>query len=329
MNNKIIKNTIILYIKLIVTTVVGLYSSRFILKALGIDDYGLYVVIGGVVTIMNFLSTVMTTTSYRFITVELGKGDKGEPQLIYNTIRLIHIFLAIFLLLLGETIGVHYVNHYLNVEVDKIPDALYLLHWSVITSAVSLLAIPSTGLIIAREKFLFTSIMEIARTFLKLFLVIILTFYMGNRLRLFAVIAFIYTSIAPISTILYCKMKEPFLTKWKLNLNFKIYKHIFSFASWTMLGAGSTIAQGQGVSIVLNVFFTTIVNAAYGLAVQVNGYVMMFVRNLGQAAVPQIIKSYSIGNSSQSLSLVYQLSKYSFLLFFFQQYLVSYVWIQF
>ena len=127
MNNKIIKNTIILYIKLIVTTVVGLYSSRFILKALGIDDYGLYVVIGGVVTIMNFLSTVMTTTSYRFITVELGKGDKGEPQLIYNTIRLIHIFLAIFLLLLGETIGVHYVNHYLNVEVDKIPDALYLL----------------------------------------------------------------------------------------------------------------------------------------------------------------------------------------------------------
>ena len=110
MNNKIIKNTIILYIKLIVTTVVGLYSSRFILKALGIDDYGLYVVIGGVVTIMNFLSTVMTTTSYRFITVELGKGDKGEPQLIYNTIRLIHIFLAIFLLLLGETIGVHYVN---------------------------------------------------------------------------------------------------------------------------------------------------------------------------------------------------------------------------
>lgn len=317
MNNKIIKNTIILYIKLIVTTVVGLYSSRFILKALGIDDYGLYVVIGGVVTIMNFLSTVMTTTSYRFITVELGKGDKGEPQLIYNTIRLIHIFLAIFLLLLGETIGVHYVNHYLNVEVDKIPDALYLLHWSVITSAVSLLAIPSTGLIIAREKFLFTSIMEIARTFLKLFLVIILTFYMGNRLRLFAVIAFIYTSIAPISTILYCKMKEPFLTKWKLNLNFKIYKHIFSFASWTMLGAGSTIAQGQGVSIVLNVFFTPIVNAAYGLAVQVNGYVMMFVRNLGQAAVPQIIKSYSIGNSSQSLSLVYQLSKYSFFIILF------------
>jgi O-antigen/teichoic acid export membrane protein len=86
MNNKIIKNTIILYIKLIVTTVVGLYSSRFILKALGIDDYGLYVVIGGVVTIMNFLSTVMTTTSYRFITVELGKGDKGEPQLIYNKV---------------------------------------------------------------------------------------------------------------------------------------------------------------------------------------------------------------------------------------------------
>lgn len=102
MNNKIIKNTIILYIKLIVTTVVGLYSSRFILKALGIDDYGLYVVIGGVVTIMNFLSTVMTTTSYRFITVELGKGDKGEPQLIYNTIRLIHIFFGYLFVTFGR-----------------------------------------------------------------------------------------------------------------------------------------------------------------------------------------------------------------------------------
>lgn len=105
MNNKIIKNTIILYIKLIVTTVVGLYSSRFILKALGIDDYGLYVVIGGVVTIMNFLSTVMTTTSYRFITVELGKGDKGEPQLIYNTIRLIHIFWLSFCYFWAKLLG--------------------------------------------------------------------------------------------------------------------------------------------------------------------------------------------------------------------------------
>lgn len=94
-----------MYIKLIVTTVVGLYSSRFILKALGIDDYGLYVVIGGVVTIMNFLSTVMTTTSYRFITVELGKGDKGEPQLIYNTIRLIHIFWLSFCYFWAKLLG--------------------------------------------------------------------------------------------------------------------------------------------------------------------------------------------------------------------------------
>lgn len=316
-NKRIAQNTLLLYIKLFVSTIVGLITSRYILKVLGVDDYGLYVIIGGIVTIMNFLGAVMTTTSYRFIAVELGKGDKGNPGSIYNTVRIIHIVLALLLLIVGESIGVYYVNNYLNIALSRIPDALYLLHWSILTAMMAILAIPSNGLIIARERFLYTSILEIARALLKLFLVILLMHYDGDRLRMFAIITFLYMSAVPLLNMIYCKMKEPTITKWKINTNLAEYKQVFSFASWTMLGAGSTITQTQGNAILINLFFSTAVNAAYGLASQVNGYVMMFVRNLGQAAIPQIMKNYSRGNTKESLSLAYHIAKYSFFIILF------------
>ena len=144
-NKKIALNTIILYLKLIISIIIGLYTSRIILLALGIEDYGLYSVIGGIVTIMNFLGSSMLSTSYRFIAIEMGKGENGNLNKIYNTVLFIHIILSIFLIILGETVGVYYINNYLNVNPERIPDALFVLHLSLISSAfvvISFVALP-------------------------------------------------------------------------------------------------------------------------------------------------------------------------------------------
>ena len=294
-NKRIACNTVVLYIKLILTTIIGLYSSRYVLAALGVSDYGLYAVIGGIVTIMNFLGSVMTTTSYRFITVELGK-QAGNLNRVYNTVRIIHIILAISLFII---------------------DATFILHWSLLTSIITILSIPSNGLMIAKEKFFFTASLEILKTILKLVLVIFLTYYLGNRLRLYAILTFIYMALPPVCIILYCHIKEKDITKWNIVFDKSEYKRVFSFASWTMLGAGSSIAQNQGIAVVINMFFSTAVNAAYGLASQVNGYVMTFVKSIGQAAIPQIMKNFSKGNISDSMLLVYHIAKYSFFIVLF------------
>lgn len=311
-NKRIIINTAILYIKLVFSVLIGLYTSRIILLALGASDYGLYAVVGGIVSLMNFFGTTMTSTSYRFLAIEIGKGAQGDPNKIYNTVFIIHISLALLLIVIGETIGCWYINNLLNIDSDKIPDALFVLHWSLIACAFSVIAVPSNGLLIAKENFLFSAIFEIGRAILKLIMVILLAYYMGNRLKMFAIIMFIFNLIIPISNTIYCQIKERSIVKFRINPYKEDYKKILSYCGWTMFGSAACIGQSQGSSVIINLFFSTVMNAAYSIATQVNGYVQMFVRSLAQATVPQIMKNYGSGNQKRSLHLVYTISKLSF-----------------
>lgn len=167
-NKKIAVNTMLLYVKFIVTTAISLVMSRLVLQALGVSDYGLYSVVGGVVAMLNTLGASMVATSYRYMAVEIGKGKNGNPNRIYNTVVIIHIAIALLLLIIGETLGVFYVNNYLNVDSAKTSDALFIFHVSLFTTAFSVITIPMNGLIIAREKFLFTSIVEIMSAIAKI-----------------------------------------------------------------------------------------------------------------------------------------------------------------
>jgi len=184
-NKLIFFNTGVLYIKLILVSVIGLIASRLILGALGASDYGLYSVVGGIVSFINIIGVTMVSVSYRYMAVEIGKGDAGTPNKIYNTLLLTHIFLGVFLLVAGETFGLFYVNNYLNIEPGKITDARFVLHISLLTTTISLLTVPANGLIIACEKFIYTSLTEIGVNFVKLFLVVFLCYFVGNRFRLF------------------------------------------------------------------------------------------------------------------------------------------------
>lgn len=312
-NKRIAVNTVFLYTKFIITTLISLVVSRLVLKALGESNYGLYTVVGGIVTMLNTLGTSMVSTSYRYMTVEIGKGEKGNPNKTYNTIVVVHILLALLLIILGETAGVYYINNYLNINPNQIPDALFILHLSLATTAFAVITIPMNGLIIAREKFMFTSIVETISALLKIALIFVLINYEGNKLRFYAVILAIIQFITPLTYQIYCRIKDPEVIKWCLNKNIDDYKNLFSFAFWIFFGAMALIGKNQGSALIINFFFGTILNAAFGLAIQINHAVSSFTATLRQAAIPQIMKSQGAGNENRSLSLVYTISKYSYL----------------
>lgn len=312
-NKKIAVNSLFLYAKLIITIIVNFIVSRVVLDALGASDYGLYNVVGGIVAMLNTLGTTMVSTSYRYMSVEIGKGEQGDPNKVYNTVFVIHLLLALILLLLGETLGVFYVNNYLNVDPSKIPDALFVLHLSLVTTAIAVITVPMNGLIIAREKFLFTSVIESISVLLQLLFVFLLLSVDGNRLRWYAFFLAVVHLIVPIAYQCYCRVKDAAIVKWRFNRDISDYKDVSVFAFWILIGAIAHIAKNQGVAVVLNFFFGTLLNAAYGLALQVSHAATRFTSSLRQAAVPQIMKSQAAGNNSRALTLVYAMSRYSYL----------------
>lgn len=312
-NKRIAINTIILYVKLIITIVVSFISSRLVLQALGASDYGLYNVVGGVVSMLNILGTSMVATSYRYMAVEIGKGESGNPNKIFNTILVIHFALSALLILLGETLGVYYVNNYLNVAIDKISDALFVLKLSLLTTAFAIITVPFNGLIIAREKFLFTSVVETSSALIKIALVICLMHIDGNKLRIYAIFLAICQLFIPLSYQIYCRIKDGDTIKWAFNTNWQDYKSVISFTWWILLGAAAIIGQAQGAAIVINHFFGTMLNAAFGLATQVHAAVGQFTGTLRQAFIPQIMKNQAT-NEERSINLVYTISRYSYLM---------------
>lgn len=312
-NKRLALNIIILYVKLIVTIIISFWTSRLVLDALGASDYGLYNVVGGIVSMLNILGTSMIATSYRYMAVELGKGEKGNPNRIFNTISIIHFALALFLVLIGETLGVYYINNFLVVEPDKINDALFVLHLSLVTAAFTVISIPTNGLIVARERFLFTSIIEIINAVTKLVFILLLATMDGDRLRYYAIMIAIAQAFIPLAYQIYCRVNDKEVTSWNLNKKLSEYKEILLFSWWMLLGAVACIARVQGAAMVINLFFGTVLNAAFGLANQVFNATSQFTTTLRQAAIPQIMKTQASGDGKKSINIVLLISKYTYL----------------
>lgn len=313
-NKRIVINTGVLYSRLIITTIIGIISSRIILDALGASDYGLYSVVGGIVTFLNVIGTTMVSVSYRFLAVELGKDSEGDANKVYNTVYVIHLVLAFFLIIIGETLGLYYVNNILNVAANKLHDAQFILHVSLFTTAISVMSVPANGLIIAKEKFVFTTITEIGVSIIKLCLLIWLSYFQGNRLRVYALIIAGVTIVTRFAYLIYCRKNATSIVKWNFNNRWSDYKAVFFFACWSLFGAVATIGKEQGSAMIINFFFGTSINASYGIASQVNSYILTFSKSLNQAAVPQIMKSYGGGDQKRSLNIVYAITRLSTLI---------------
>lgn len=313
-NILIFKNSGLLFFRLIFSSILGLFTSRFVFRSLGIEDFGLYSVVGGIVIMMGFLSTVMTTTTYHYITFEMGKGFDGKVNKVFNISMLIHIVLALALILLTETLGIYYVNNYLNVASSRISDSLFLLRFSSYAMVFSILSIPFQGLVTAQERFDVRTVIEIVRSILQFLIAIALIYYLGNKLRFYAVLTTITSLVPAFMFFFFCYRNYKLIIKWNLQKDKNKYREMISFSSWIMIGAAASVGKNTGTALIINSFFGTLLNAAYGVATQVNGIVMMFAQNLGQAAIPQITKSFSSGNTDRMLLLVTYISKYTFFL---------------
>lgn len=316
-NKKIAINSIIIYVRLCVVSLISVILSRVVLDALGASDFGLYNVVGGIVLLLNVLNSSMTSTTYRYLAFEIGKGESGDPNKIFNTSRFIHLFFAILIILIGEPIGEYYILHYLNVLPESIPNAQFVFRLSIISAAINTFFVPNQGLLVAYEKFNVTGIIDIVTNIIKLLLVYLFIYSEGNRIQIYSVIMLSYTILNSLFYHFYCLRYYPSVTSYRRVQDKALYKDMISFSGWTLFGAFANVGKTQGCTIIINFFFGTIVNAAYAVANQIETFIMSFARTLNSVAVPQITKSYSSGDSNRSITLTSYVSKYTFLLMAF------------
>lgn len=313
-NKKIAFNSVILFVRLCIVSVISLISARFVLQALGASDYGLYNVVGGIVALLNVVNTAMVTTSYRYIAFELGKGEKGNPNKVFNSSLAIHVVFGLLILLVGLPVGEWYVSNYLNVPAESISDAHFVLRVSVFTTMVSTMLVPYQGLLVAFEKFYVSAVIDILTQSLKLAAIFALVYYVGNRLRMYSLIMMGYVLVSSALFLIYSYRHHRATCRLRVNTDIKLYKEMFSFTGWILFGACSSIGKTQGSAMIINYFFGTVVNAAFAVANQVENFILMFSRMLNQSAVPQITKNFSGGNKDRSVKLASYISKYTYIL---------------
>lgn len=315
-NKTIAKNSLILYFRLIVVSLLGMVATRYVLKYLGVSDFGLYSVVGSVVVMMNFFNTVMIATTYRYVAFEMGRDGGKNVNKVFNISLIIHLAMILVVVALSETIGMWYIRNKLTLDAGRLDDAIFVFRMSVLAAVFNILSIPYQGLITALEKFSVRASIEILRAVLNISLVLLLGLFVAEALRVYAIMM---TGLAFFSSILfitYCRIYYSKFVQLKMQYERVKYKEMIAFSGWTMIGAAAQVGKDTGSQLIINVFFGTILNAAFGIANRLNSFVKFFASNLGQAAIPQITKSYSGGDHDRTKQLVTYISKYSFFLMY-------------
>lgn len=296
---------------MVFTMGVGLFTSRIILDTLGIEDYGIYNVVGGVVSMFSFLSTSLATAISRFITFSLGKKDIEQLKNIFSTSMFIQFGLALIIALLAEIAGVWFMNTHMSIPADRIEAANWIIHCSILTFAINIISVPYNATIIAHEKmsaFAYICILEVS---LKLLVAYSLYISAFDKLKTYGVLLVMVAIIIRFSYSWYCHRN---FEECKLRMVFdrSLFKQMTGFAGWNVMGTGVYLLNTQGVNIVTNIFFGVTVNAARGIADQVKGIVMQFVSNFTTAINPQITKSYAANDYDYLFKLICKGAKLSY-----------------
>lgn len=314
-NKRIAKNTLFLYFRMLFMMAVSLYTSRVILNTLGIVDYGINNVVGGIIAMLGFLTYSLGAASSRYITFDLGKGDMNVMKETFGNIKSIHYILAVIILIIGETIGLWFMNNKLQIPENREFAAFWVYQLSILSSMIAVITVPYNATIIAHEKMSAFAYISIVDAILKLFIVYLLVVIPFDKLIVYSVLFFVIQIFDQIVYFVYCYKK--FLeTHTKCRYNKILFKEIFSFAGWTMNGNLAMMGYTQGLNIVLNMFFGPAVNAARGIAVQVQNTCQQFCSNFQMALNPQLTKSYAQGNLNSMHKLLIKSSKFSFYILF-------------
>ena len=312
-SRRIAKNTILLYFRMILVMLVSLFTSRVILSTLGIEDFGIYNVVGGIVTTMSFLNSALAAASQRFISYELGRGNVVSLNKVFSTSLEVHLILAIICIILFESIGVWFLNNKLNIDPARLSAANWVFQCSIVSFVISVLNVPYNAVIIAHEKMEAFAYISIFEALLKLFIAITLLYADIDKLILYAILYSLVSYIIRLCYVTYCKrsFNECY---FKIVTDKELFKKIFSFAGWSVIGNIGFTLKDPLSNILLNLFFGARINAARGIAMQVNGVINSFASNFGMAINPQIVKQYASGNITNSIHLVYAGARYSFFL---------------
>lgn len=314
-NKRIAKNTLLLYLRLLFIMVVSLYTSRVVLNTLGVEDFGIYNVVGGVVAMLAFFNSSMTTSTQRFLNYEMGKHNENSLQDVFINSINAHYLIGLISILVLETIGLWFIYNKLNIPASQFDAALWVFHCSVLSLFVSIISTPYNAAIIANEKMEVYAYFSIIEAILKLLIVYLLVVISFNKLKLYGVLLLCVSIVMRVLYNWYCikNFKE---CTYKLKYSANLIKQMLSFSGWMLFGCVSSMLSTQGVNILINIFFGPVFNAARAIAVQVQSAVNSFVGNFMIAVQPQIIKSYSEKEYHYMYRLVFSSSKLSFYLLF-------------
>ena len=315
-NKRIAKNTLLLYFRMLFMMAVSLFTSRVILNTLGVEDYGIYNVVGGVVAMFGFINGSMSSATQRYITFALGKGDEKRLQTVVSTTLQIHTLIAAIIVILGETIGLRFLYNKMQIPADRMDAAFWVLQCSIISTVIMIVSVPYNAAIIAHEKmsaFAYISVLEVV---LKLAIVYMLVVFSVDKLILYAFLILAIQVLIRFCYSIYCHkhFKE---TKYIHVWDKALFKEMTGFAGWSIFGNLSAVIFTQGLNMLLNVFFGPVVNAARAVAVQVQNAIQQFVGNFQMAINPQITKTYAQGKMEEMHKLMYRSARFSFYLLFF------------
>lgn len=299
----IARNSFFLYIRLGLSIIIGLLTSRIILKALGVVDYGVYNVVGGVSTMFVFLNSTMSVSTSRYVAFALGTRDYNKLSSIYCQAKIIHYILGFIVFLLIETIGIWMLNEKLNIPISRHNAALWILQSTAVVAILNIISTPDMSLIIAHEKMKSFAYISLFDSFAKLIATIMVIYYGGDKLVFYAILMMLIQIVDRLTYYIYCRMKFS-EAKASLKYSKEIFVDMISFAGWNLLGNMAVMTIEQGVTILLNVFFGPAINAARGLASSFSSYVSSFANNARMAINPQITKSYAEGNLAYMHKLI-------------------------
>jgi O-antigen/teichoic acid export membrane protein len=319
---RIAKNTLMLYFRQILIMLVGLYTVRVVLNTLGAENYGIYNVVGGVVTMFSFLSSSMSIASQRYFSFALGQADFERLKRVFSLNFIIYILIASLVFILAETIGLWCVNHALSIPPERLNAANWAYQFSILTVIVTIMTTPYMAALIARENMNIWAYVSFVEALLQLLVVYVLQLSSVDNLILYSFLLFIITVVNTAIYRFIC-VKKYTECRFMLYWDYSLFKELVLYASLNLFRFGSNVIKNQGINILLNVYFGPLVNAAWAIGARVNQIITSFAVNFTTAVRPQIVKSYATGQKAQMLTLVFRSSKAAFFLIFFSFYLCN------
>lgn len=315
-NKRLIRNTLLLYGRMLLTVGISFYSTRLILANLGIDNYGIYNVIGGFVSMFYMITSTMTQAVGRFLTFELGTGNDQKLQQTFSTSVNILLLLSLIVVLFAETVGLWFINYKLNIFPDRMVAANWIYQFSVLSFIFEMISVPYSASVISHERMGAFALVTIIKVILTLGIAFLLSVSPIDKLIFYGILVLLVSISIQLMYWIYCKrnFKE---CRYSLHIDKNIFKSMFDFAGWNFLTTCSAMLCSQGLNIVFNIYWGPVINAAKGIASQVNGTVGAFSNNFTTALNPQITKSYAAKEIEYTKILVCKGSKFSYILFFF------------